>query len=154
MTNQLHFEITINAPVATVWDAMLQLETYKQWTVPFEPTSYYEGSWEKGAKIKFLSAGGDGMFSEIAENIPHQFVSIKHLGMWRNGAEDHESEEAKTWTPAFENYTFVNNGDSTLLKVDIDMEFTPDAQSMKEMFEGMWPKALQILKEICEARKI
>lgn len=153
MNNKLHFEILINAPVSRVWDVMLGEETYKQWTVPFEPTSYFEGSWGKGDAIKFLSEGGDGMYSEIAENIPHKFISIKHLGIIKNGIKDHESEEAKKWGSAFENYTFTDDGGKTQLNVDIDMPFTPETKEVKEMFEDMWPKALQKLKELCETDK-
>jgi len=66
MKETMHFEITINAPVAKVWDMMLAQETYRQWTAAFEPTSYYEGSWEKGSKMKFLGAGDSGYDPTIA----------------------------------------------------------------------------------------
>ncbi|MFA7286574.1 MAG: SRPBCC domain-containing protein [Patescibacteria group bacterium] len=150
MKETLHFEINIQAPVEKVWDTMLTLETYKEWTSVFEPTSYYEGSWEKGSKILFLGAGGSGMVSEIAENIPHKFISIKHLGQMKDGIEDTTSDEVKKWTPAFENYTFTDNGTETLLAVDMEMESTPESVELKEQFEGMWPNALLKLKEICE----
>ncbi|MEK7103064.1 MAG: SRPBCC domain-containing protein [Patescibacteria group bacterium] len=150
MAEQLHFQIEINAPVKKVWDTMLEQETYKQWTAAFDPTSYYEGSWEKGSKMKFLGGSGDGMngmIAEIAENVPHKFLSIKHLGMLKDGVEDTTSEEVKQWTPAFENYTFTEKGEQTLLEIDLEMNLTPE---YKAMFEGMWPKALLKLKEMCE----
>lgn len=146
----MHFEATINAPVKKVWDTMLSQETYKQWTAVFEPTSYYEGSWEEGSKMKFLGASGDGMISEIAKNIPYKFISVLHLGMVKNGVEDTTSEEIKKWTPAFENYTFIEKENQTQLQVDMEMESSPESKEMKEMFEGMWPQALEKLKEICE----
>jgi uncharacterized protein YndB with AHSA1/START domain len=141
----MHFETTINAPVKKVWDTMLQHETYNQWTTPFDPSSTFEGSWEKGSKIKFGSASGDGMLSEIADNIPNKFISIKHLGEIKNGIEDTTSEEVKKWAPAFENYTFTNIEGKTKLEIDLD-SFT----EYEEMFKDMWPKALKILKELCE----
>ncbi|MCE9628606.1 MAG: SRPBCC domain-containing protein [Candidatus Vogelbacteria bacterium] len=150
MKETMHFEIVINTPVQKVWNTMLELETYKEWTSVFEPTSYYEGSWDKGSKIKFLGSGGSGMVSEIAENVPYEFVSIKHLGEMKNGVEDTTSEAVKKWLPAFENYTFTDKGVETLLAIDMEMESSPESQAMKEMFEGMWPKALLKLKEICE----
>jgi uncharacterized protein YndB with AHSA1/START domain len=150
MKEKMHFEIVVHAPVQKVWEMMLTQETYKEWTSVFEPTSHYEGSWEKGSKIKFLAADGSGMLSEIAENILHKFVSIRHLGEIKNGVEDTTSEAVKKWMPAFENYTFTENGAETLLVVDMEMPSTPEAKAMKEMFEGMWPKALLKLKEICE----
>ena len=146
----MHFEIVIHAPVSKVWDIMLAKETYKEWTSAFEPTSYYEGSWDKGSKIKFLSSSGSGMVSEIAENILHTFVSIKHLGELKNGVEDTTSESVTSWMPAYENYTFTDQGSTTLLSIDMEMTSTPQVKAMNEMFEDMWPKALLKLKEICE----
>ncbi len=146
----MHFEITINAPVTKVLDMMLAQETYRQWTAAFEPTSYYEGSWEKGSKMKFLGAGGSGMISQIVENIPYKFISTEHLGEIKDGVIDTTSEAVKKWLPAFENYTFTDNGDSTLLQIDMEMGSSEESKQMKEMFEGMWPKALLLLKEVCE----
>jgi uncharacterized protein YndB with AHSA1/START domain len=150
MKEAMHFEIVINAPVQKVWDTMLTQETYKKWTAAFEPTSHYEGSWDKGSKIKFLGSGGSGMTSEIVENIPYKLISIKHLGEIRNGVEDTTSDAVKKWNPAYENYTFTEKGTGTHLAVDMEMPGTPEAKAMKEMFEGMWPNALAKLKEICE----
>ena len=150
MKEKLHFEIEINVPVKKAWDTMLEPETYKEWTAPFDPSSTYEGSWEKDSKIRFLSESGDGMTSEIAENIPHKFISIRHLGIIKNGVDDTTSEEAKQWIPAFENYTFTDKGAETKLEVDLEMVATPKSKEMIEMFEDMWQKALQKLREICE----
>lgn len=49
------------------------------------------------------------------------------------------------WTPAFENYTFREKDGGTELLVDMDTN-----EEYKQMFEEMWPKALQSLKEIAE----
>jgi hypothetical protein len=95
-------------------------------------------------------SGGSGMISEIAENIPYKFISTEHLGEIKDGVIDTTSEAVKKWLPAFENYTFTDNGDSTLLQIDMEMGSSEESKQMKEMFEGMWPKALLILKEICE----
>jgi uncharacterized protein YndB with AHSA1/START domain len=151
MTEKLHFETMINAPVAKVWEMMLGAETYKQWTAAFDPSSYYEGSWEKGSQIKFLGDGGSGMLSEIVENVPAKFISIRHLGEIRNGVEDTTSEAVQKWLPAFENYTFEEREGGTWLQIDMEMQSSEESKNMKEMFEGMWPKALLKLKEICEA---
>lgn len=65
--------------------------------------------------------------------------------MLKDGIEDTTSEEVTKWTPAFENYTFTEKDGGTELFIEID---TPD--EYKAEFEGMWPKALQILKDLCE----
>jgi len=150
MKETMHFEIEIDAPVQKVWDTMLTLETYREWTSAFEPTSYYDGSWDKGSRIKFLGSDKSGMVSEIAENIPYKFISIKHLGEIQNGIEDTTSEKVRSWNPAYENYTFTDKGTKTYLEINMEMPSTPETKAMKVMFEGMWPKALLKLKEICE----
>ncbi|MDD5464401.1 MAG: SRPBCC domain-containing protein [Candidatus Moranbacteria bacterium] len=151
MNEKLHYETVINAPAQKVWDTMLDLETYKQWTKVFEPTSYYEGSWEKGSKMKFLGTGNSGMLSEIAENIPQKFISIRHIGLVTNGVEDTTSDEAKKWSQGTENYTFIEKGKETLLKIDLEFKSSEGIKEMSAMFGEMWPKALKKLKEMCEA---
>jgi hypothetical protein len=147
---KLQIEIDINAPKQKVWHTMLDDVTYRQWTTPFSEGSYYKGDWSKGSKIIFLGPNPEtgkegGMVSRIAENKLYEFISIEHLGMINDGVEDTTSEEVKKWTPAFENYTFKEVNGKTTILVDMDIN-----DEYKEMFEGMWPKALQKLKELCE----
>lgn len=128
---------------------MLDDETYKEWTKVFGE-GRYEGSWEKGAKVHFIgidpkTGEESGMFSQIEENKPYEFLSIKHLGIISNGVEDTTSEEAKKWAPAYENYTFKENGGVTEVLVDLEM-----ADEYVEMFQKLWPAGLERLKEIAE----
>ncbi len=143
----LTFDTVIHASRRAVWDAMLTPSTYKTWTSVFMEGSYYEGSWEKGERIRFLGPGGDeGMLAVIAENRPHEFLSIKHIGQIRNGVEDTESEEARQWAPSFENYYLKEAGTSTELTVTVDIP--PEFEGF---MEESWPVALAKLKAICEA---
>ncbi len=145
----LHYSVLINAGRTTVWTAMLEDRSYREWTRPFRDGSYYEGSWKKGSDIRFLAPTDDGgeagMVSRIKENIPHEFISIEHIGLIVNGEIDDSSEEVKKWAPAFENYTFIMKGTATELHIDaqVDEEYVP-------MLNEMWPKALQALKTMCE----
>jgi hypothetical protein len=141
----LTFETTIRAPRAQVWTTMLDPEGYKAWTAAFMEGSHFVGSWDQGAKIKFLSPSGDGMVSVIAENKPHEFVSIRHLGMIENGVEDTTSEKVRAWAPAHENYRFadVPGGCSVTVTLDTAAEWE---QYMLDTF----PKALALLKGLCE----
>lgn len=53
---KLTFEKEINAPAQKVYETMLGLQgksTYEYWTATFNPTSTYEGSWDKGSKNSF-----------------------------------------------------------------------------------------------------
>jgi hypothetical protein len=141
----LHFSVDIKAPREKVWRKMLDHESYKIWTAEFAPGSDYEGSWEKGQKIRFLAPDGSGMVSMIAENKPFEFISIKHLGFIKDGVEITESPEVKAWAPAFENYTLSQTNGVT--GVAVDMDITPEYELIMEQ---VWPKALEKLKVICE----
>ena len=138
--------ITIRAPREAVWAAMLGPETYRVWTTPFCEGSHYEGSWNTGDRIRFLGPGGEGgMTSVIAESRPPELVSIKHLGIVKDGVEDTTSPAAKAWAPSFETYTFVDVGGATELTAEL--ETPPDFEAF---MDDAWPKALAKLKEICE----
>lgn len=150
---KLHKEIFINAPREKVWDIMLGEETYKEWTKAFSPTpnttSRFEGNWEEGSKMLFIGenqdGGTEGMVSRIQENRKPEFLSIEHIGIYKDGVEDTESEVAKQWAPAYENYTFIEKDGGTELHIDMDIE-----EQYKEMFEKMWSAALESLKELSE----
>lgn len=89
-----------------------------------------------------------GMFGKIVENIPYEFVSIEQLGEIIDGQEDTSSDEAKQWQGSHENYRFSEiNGATT---VDVGVTGENIRSEMTRMFDGMWPKALEKLKEICE----
>ncbi|MEN9355055.1 MAG: hypothetical protein RL318_2380, partial [Fibrobacterota bacterium] len=109
------------------------------------------GDWSQGSKIHFLApdhATGKlgGMVSRIQENRLHEHISIEHLGMVNDGTEDTTSESVQIWSGLHENYTFKEKDGGT--EVLVDMDITED---FKEMFEEMWPHALQKLKELAES---
>ena len=141
----VNFSITIRAPKEKVWNTMLQQETYRIWTAEFMEGLYYEGSWEEGENIRFLSPDGSGLTSVIAENKPYRFISIKHMGLIKNGIDDTDSSEAKAWSPVYENYTFDERDGITELKVE--MSAVPEEE---QMLCDIWPKALASLKALCE----
>jgi uncharacterized protein YndB with AHSA1/START domain len=142
----MQFHITINAPVEKVWRTLLEQDTYRIWTAEFMAGSYYEGNWEQGSKILFLGPGRSGMTSVIAENRPHQYLSISHRGIVMGGVEDTESTESKAWAGASESYTFTPQGKGTLLGI----ELSAIPAEFEDYMAGAWPKALAKLKSICE----
>lgn len=145
----MHFEINIGANVEKVFKIMLDNKTYSEWTSVFNPSSHFTGSWEKGSKILFLGTDHDGttggMVSRIRQNIPDRFVSIEHLGIVQNGEEILTGPKVNQWAGALENYTFTDNNGGTLLKIDLDVD-----HGYKSYFAETWPKALIMLKSICE----
>jgi uncharacterized protein YndB with AHSA1/START domain len=150
----MHFEITIDAKPEKVYQIMLNEKTYTEWTAEFNPTSRFEGSWEKGAKILFIGTDEDGteggMVSRIKENIPNRFVSIEHQGILQNGKEITSGPEVDPWVGGLENYTFGEVNGKTLLLIDMKSS-QKIGEDFKSYFLETWPKALKKLKAICEA---
>jgi uncharacterized protein YndB with AHSA1/START domain len=144
---KLHFEVSIHAPRKKVWDTMLAPDTYRQWTRAFAEGCYYDGSWEKGASIRFLAPTGDGMFSKIVDNREHEHILIEHLGMLRDGKEDRDNPQAQAWAGAREAYSFSEENGVATVAVDVDT-----AEELEGDFSQMWPNALASLKELCERR--
>jgi hypothetical protein len=149
---KLQYDIKINAPVSKVYDVMLGISnkvTYEQWTASFNPTSTYEGSWNKGDKIHFIGVDENGekggMVSEIAENITNRFVSIRHYGLLKDDVEITEGSEVEKWACGFENYSFEEINGGSALNVELD---TPD--DFEDFMNQTYPLALARLKEICE----
>lgn len=149
---KIRFECEIQVSVETVYERMLAPETYKQWTAAFNPGSYYKGSWDTGSKILFVGTdehGNEGgMVSRIQENIPNECVCIQHLGVLQNGAEITEGPEVEAWAGSIECYYFSKTEMGTLLKVEMDTN-----QAFEDYFKDTWPKALELLREICEAER-
>ncbi len=149
---KLQFKVSVNAPAARVYEIMLGAKsksTYEQWTSLFNPTSTYEGGWNKGDKILFVGTDEKGekggMVSKIAENIPNRFVSIQHYGLLNAGKEITEGPEVEKWANGFENYSFEENSGVTTVTVDLDT-----TEDFVEYMSRTFPKALDKLKEICE----
>lgn len=150
---KLQYKIDIKASAEKVYNTMLGMEnkeTYQQWTAEFNPTSTYEGSWEKGSKIYFIGTDGNGkkagMVSEIMDNIPFQLVSIRHYGMLDGDNEITEGPEIEQWAGSMENYAFQEHDGVTTVTAECDM-----AGDYIDYFNTTWPKALQKLKELSES---
>ncbi len=150
--NQLQFKITINATAEKVYTTMLGLDnisTYEQWTALFNPTSSYEGNWNKGEKMLFVGVDENGqkggMVSRIEAHIPMQFVSIQHKGLMVGGQEIMEGPEVEKWANGLENYSFEETNGATTITVDLDT-----TEEFVDYMNENYPKALDKLKEICE----
>ena len=150
---KLQYTIKINAPVQKVYDLMLGISnktTYEQWTSMFNPTSTYEGNWDKGSKMLFVGINEKGekggMVSEISENIKNDYISIRHYGLVQANVEITSGPQVEKWANGFENYTFQENNGNT----DITIELVGFTEDLKDYMNESWPKALDKLKELCE----
>jgi hypothetical protein len=149
---KLQFNVSITAPVAKIYDIMLGISnksTYEQWTALFNPTSTYEGSWEKGSKMLFVGVDEKGekggMVSKIVDNIPDKFVSIQHYGLVMGDKEITEGPEVEKWVNGFEDYHFDETNGTTTVTVELDT-----IEDFLSYMNEAYPKALNKLKEICE----
>jgi uncharacterized protein YndB with AHSA1/START domain len=142
---KLVFKTTIAASLQQVWNTMLHPQTYKEWTGVSWPGSYYEGRWEAGENLRFISPGGSGTLARLVEHRPYAFSKAKHIAILKGGVEDRDSKEAKAWIGTTESYTFTETAGGTELKVEIDTR--PDFAGM---FTADFPKSLAKLKELCE----
>ncbi len=149
---KLQFKKVIHSSAKNVYEVMLGLKdktTYEQWTSVFNPTSTYEGSWEKGCKILFVGVDENGkrggMVSEILENQPGKFVSIRHYGFLDGEVEILTGEQVESWAGGHENYSYDENNAETTLTVDIDC-----LEEYEDFFLSTYPNALELLKGIVE----
>ncbi len=146
---KMHFEIDIQAAPERVWEAVVNVGPYEEWTSAFGEGSTFVGGWEKGAAIRFVAPEPDGrksgMVAEIAESRRPEFLSIHTLGLIKGDIEDLTSAEARRWTPGYENYTLTPIDGGTRFAVDVDVK-----EEMAQMFAEMWPAALLKLKAIAE----
>lgn len=146
------YKININAPAGKVYNIMLGLdnkETYEAWTALFNPTSTYEGSWDKGSKMMFIGSDEQGnkggMIAKIAENMPNRFISIKHYGIIENNQEIIDGPKVEKWAGSMENYSFSEVDGLTTITVEVDTN-----EEYSSYFDETWPKALDRLKELLE----
>lgn len=146
---KLHFDINIKAPASKVFRAITDNKLYREWTAEFNPTSTFEGSWDKGATILFVGTSKEGkregMVAKIVENIPNKQISIKHLGLIDGDKQITEGPAVESWANAMEEYFFEEKNGGTQFKVAVDC-----MADFKDYFVNTWPKALNKLKEVAE----
>ena len=143
---KLIYKIQIAASKQKVWDTMLSLSTYEQWTAIAWPNSTFIGTWEKGNFIKFVSKGRSGTLAEIVDCKKYKSINATHIALLLpGGIEDRASGATKNWIGIKENYFFEEIVNHT--ELTIQMETHP---MWLKMFNDTWPIALQTLKNICE----
>ena len=137
------FSVQINAPKERVWEILWNDDTYRQWTAVFHEGSYAKSDWEEGANIQFLGPDGNGMYSRIHKKVPNTQMTFEHLGEIKGGVEQPKSE----WAGAMENYYLSENNGVTDLRAEMDAN-----GEMLSYFQATFPKALQLVKDLSEAK--
>ncbi|WP_422391911.1 SRPBCC family protein [Arthrobacter sp. N1] len=141
----LQFSVDVHASAQRVWETMLDLDTYQEWTGAFHEGSTYEGGWNEGDTIRFLGPSDDGkrsgLLGEIVQSRPYEFVSIRYLGMIDNDVDVLEGPAVGS----HENYSFSETDGVTTLVVDLEVpeEWAADMR-------GMWSDAIIEIKNLVE----
>jgi uncharacterized protein YndB with AHSA1/START domain len=143
--NKLAFSTEINAPANKVWQVLWNDSTYRKWTSVFQEGSYAVSDWKQGSRIQFLSSKGDGMFSEIAELKPNEYMAFRHLGIVKDFKEQPPTAETESWKDAIETYSLKGNNDHTSLEVNLN-----SVGEYEDYFNKTFPGALKIVKELAE----
>lgn len=146
----LYYTASISATPEKVHQIMLNRDTYRQWTLPFSPTSDIEGNWSEDSKMYFISTDDKGnkmgIISTIDKNIPGEVVAIRHIGVFSNERESYSGTAVVPWKNAYEIYRFKVQDGGTQITCTVEI----DSDDYEKHFDTQWPQALQILKELCE----
>jgi uncharacterized protein YndB with AHSA1/START domain len=141
----LRFSVEVYAPAKRVWNVMLDLDTYREWTGAFHEGSTYEGGWDEGDEIRFIGPNEDGtvsgLFGTIIENRPDEFVSIRYLGDIEHDIENHEG----LVVGLHESYSFSEADGVTTLVVELEV---PDEWA--DDMGAMWSEAIVTIKRLAE----
>ena len=143
---KLNYSIEINVKKEHIWKTMLGRETYPKWAKAFSSGSTFTGEWKQGELMLFFDPDLGGTKDVLKTFNPYDEILAKHISMVdKDRNENNENEMAKKWNGSTERYTFNVIGNKTKL----DIEITTD-DTFTEMFNTGWPKALEIIKSLCE----
>lgn len=145
MINKLQFSIAIEADATTIWKALWDDASYRDWVSVFMVGSYaLTDDWKEGSIVHFLDQDQNGIYSIIQQHIPNTTIMFKHIGTVVNGKEQPLDDQTKQWTGATETYTLEKNNTTITLKVDIDV-----LDEHLEFMTNTFPKALERIKNNC-----
>jgi hypothetical protein len=145
MINRLNFSIDITAAKSTIWKALWNESSYREWAgIFFEGSYVVADNWEEGSKVHFLAPDQSGIYSIIERHIPNHIIQFKHIGKVMGGKEQAIDEETKQWSGATETYRLTEGTNAITLEVEIDV-LNEHLQFMSNTF----PQALKKIMENC-----
>ncbi len=145
---KLTYAIKIHKPRDFVFKMLTDKSVYPGWAKAWGEGMTYEGEWKEGENISFFDQAQGGTKVIIEELVPSESIKLKHIAMVnpQNIEVELTDDMMRKWVGSQENYFFEKEGDaSTRLEIVMHTD-----EAFEEMM-GAWPKALQLLKDICEA---
>lgn len=144
MTDKIEKSILINAPREKVWEVVTKQPGLGTWMKEFASDSRVEGNWEMGEKLIFTGDSGEGMQNEVVELVPNEITKLKPTALLKDGAPD-PTQDISAFSDT-EDYIFSEENGKTKLEIK---SFSPEP-SLTEMFNDLWDKALNKIKELAE----
>ena len=144
----LTYSITINKPQAFVFNKMTDKSVYPDWAKAWSEGMTYDGEWKEGAQISFFDQTQGGTKVVVEEIVPNELIKTKHIAMVnpQNIEVELTDDMMRKWIGSQENYYFKKKSET-----ETTLEVVMVADEAFEEMMGVWSKALQLLKEICEA---
>ena len=145
MINRLKFSVDIKAEKTTIWIALWNESSYREWASVFFEGSYaVTDDWKEGSKVHFLAPDQSGIYSIIEKHIPNNIIQFKHIGNVVKGKEQPIDNETKKWSGATEIYKLTERKDTNTLAVEIDV-----MDEHLEFMTNTFPQALEKVKDNC-----
>lgn len=141
---ELQFEIGINTTKETVWSAIFDDTSFRDWANIIDEGTYMIGEMKEGNEIQFISSiNGYGVTSLVSKLIPYEYVLFKHASDTQmSGATTRD----KQWTGGSESYTLIEKEGQTFLTIKSEVP-----EELVEMFNDRLPRAIQRIKELAES---
>ena len=144
----LAYSIRINKPNDVVFNTMTDKSVYPEWARAWGEGMTFEGEWKAGGYLSFFDQTRGGTKALVEEIVPNELIRCRHIAMVnpQNIEVPLTDDMMRKWIGSQENYFFKNITDT-----DTDLEVVMITDEVFEPMMEAWPKALQYLKEICEA---
>lgn len=140
--NRLQFSIHIIAEKSTIWYALWNEYSYRDWVSVFFEGSYaVSDHWKEGSKVLFLGPDQSGIYSVIETHIQNKIISFKHIGNVLKGKEQPIDDDTKAWSGAKETYEVTTGKNGNILTVTIDV-----MDEHLNFMTNTFPKALEKVK--------
>ncbi len=149
----LHFEVYISVAPKIVFDNIISKSGFEAWTYPFSKTSKFEGKWEEGETLRFISLDENdqqvGMLAKLKSLKTSKEIIIEYVGYIKNGKDIYDDEQAKSIHHTMEKYFLTTENNGTRLKIESDV-----APEHEKLFNECWPQSLSIIKKMSESNEV